>query len=153
MFGKSKFKSTRIDTLVGKDTIVKGDIHYAGGLHVEGRVKGNLVSEASEKTVLVVSENGYVEGDIKGPVIILNGRVDGNVYSSNNLELAKCAKINGNVYYNLLEMEVGAEVNGSLIHQSAAQTAAKTKPQTAQKPAEAAKRDTPAKPNLSVGNS
>ena len=118
MFGKKKIKAVRIDTLVGCGTLVTGDIYYRGGLHIEGKVKGNLVAESNEKTILIVSEKGYVEGDVKGPVIILNGTVEGDVYSSVTLELARHAKVKGSVYYKLLEMEVGAEVNGSLIHQS-----------------------------------
>lgn len=117
MFGKKKVKSAQIDTLIGKNTVVEGDIHYRGGLHVEGTVKGNLVADTNEKTVLIVSEKGRIEGDVKGPVIILNGSIEGNVHSSSTLEMARHTKVRGNVYYNLLEMEVGAEINGSLIHQ------------------------------------
>jgi len=117
MFGKKKVKSAQIDTLIGRNTVVKGDIHYRGGLHVEGTVKGNLIADTNEKTVLIVSEKGRIEGDVKGPVIILNGSIEGNVHSTSTLEMAQHTKVRGNVYYNLLEMEVGAEINGSLIHQ------------------------------------
>ena len=127
MFGKKKIKSAQIDTLIGKNTVVKGDVHYRGGLHIEGKVQGNLIAENSDKTVLIVSEKGCVEGDVKGPVIILNGRIDGNVYSTATLEMARHAKVKGNVYYNLLEMEVGAKVNGSLIHQSVSKSSIKEK--------------------------
>lgn len=44
--------------------------------------------------------------------------IEGDVYSTATLEMAQHAKVKGNVYYKLLEMEVGAEVNGSFIHQS-----------------------------------
>ncbi|MFK7794534.1 MAG: polymer-forming cytoskeletal protein [Gammaproteobacteria bacterium] len=118
MFGKKKIKAAQIDTLIGKNTVVKGDIHYRGGLHIEGKVQGDLIAESNEKTVLIVSEKGRVEGDVKGPVVILNGTIEGDVYSTVTLEMAQHAKVKGNVYYKLLEMEVGAEVNGSLIHQS-----------------------------------
>ena len=118
MFGKKKIKAAQIDTLIGKNTVVKGDIHYRGGLHIEGQVQGNLIAESNEKTVLIVSEKGRVEGDVKGPIVILNGMIEGDVYSSVTLEMAQHAKVKGNVYYKLLEMEVGAEVNGNLIHQS-----------------------------------
>jgi len=127
MFGKKKIKAAQIDTLIGKNTVVKGDIHYRGGLHIEGKVQGNLVAESNEKTVLIVSEKGCVEGDVKGPVVILNGMIEGDVYSTATLELARHAKVKGNVYYKLLEMEVGAEVNGSLIHQSVSTSKIKEK--------------------------
>ena len=127
MFGRKKIKSAQIDTLIGKNTVVKGDVHYRGGLHIEGKVQGNLIADKQEKTVLIVSEKGCVEGDVKGPIIILNGRIEGNVYSTATLEMARHAKVKGNVYYNLLEMEVGAKVNGSLIHQSVSSKSIKEK--------------------------
>ena len=137
MFGKKKIKAARIDTLIGRGTLIKGDVHYRGGVHIEGRVKGNLIAESNEKTLLIVGEKGYVEGDVKGPVIILNGTIAGNVYASTTLELARHARVKGNVYYKLLEMEVGAEVNGSLIHQAVSST--KVKQQT--RPGSIASRD------------
>ncbi len=127
MFGKKKIKAAQIDTLIGKNTVVKGDVHYRGGLHIEGKVQGNLIAESNEKTVLIVSEKGCVEGDVKGPVVILNGTIEGDVYSTTTLEMAQHAKVKGNVYYKLLEMEVGAEVNGSLIHQSVSASTIKEK--------------------------
>ena len=129
MFGKKrKVKSTRIDTLVGKNTTVHGNITYSGGLHIEGKVVGNIDAEAGEDNVLIVSESGRVKGHVQGPVIILNGQVDGDVKSSASLELASKAKVRGDVYYKLLEMEVGAEVNGSLIHKSTPEMATNSRP-------------------------
>ena len=156
MFGRKKIKSAQIDTLIGKNTVVKGDVHYRGGLHIEGKVQGNLIADKQEKTVLIVSEKGCVEGDVKGPIIILNGRIEGNVYSTATLEMARHAKVKGNVYYNLLEMEVGAKVNGSLIHQSVSSKTIKEKLSAAEgQQNEASGNISPNKDeaNLTVGNS
>ncbi len=114
---KKKIKTTRIDTLIGRHSKIVGDIHYGGGLHIEGTVEGNIIAEQEDKGVIIVSELGVVEGEIRGPSIIINGTVNGNVFATGSIELAPGAKINGNVYYNLLEMAVGAEVNGNLVHQ------------------------------------
>ena len=114
---KKKIKTTKIDTLVGRHTKIVGDIRYGGGLHIEGVVEGNIAPEQDDKGVVILSELGVVEGEIRGPSIIINGTVNGNVYATGTIELAAGAKINGNVYYNLLEMTVGAEVNGNLVHQ------------------------------------
>ena len=114
---KKKIKTTKIDTLVGRHAKIIGDIRYSGGLHIEGFVEGNIIPEENDKCIVIVSELGVVEGELHGPSIIINGTVNGNVYATGTLELAAGAKINGNVYYNLLEMTVGAEVNGNLVHQ------------------------------------
>lgn len=122
MLGKKKQKPRRpsghFDTLVSSRTTVEGDVHFSGGLHVDGTIRGRVVAEEGGDAVLRVSEVGSVEGDIVAPHVIVNGTVHGDVYASTHLELAEKASIHGNVYYNLIEMAMGASVNGSLVHQN-----------------------------------
>ncbi|MDX1552125.1 MAG: polymer-forming cytoskeletal protein [Marinobacter sp.] len=122
MLGKKKQKPRRpsghFDTLVSSRTTVEGDVHFSGGLHVDGTIRGRVVAEEGGDAVLRVSEVGAVEGDIVAPHVIINGTVHGDVYASTHLELAEKASIHGNVYYNLIEMAMGASVNGSLVHQN-----------------------------------
>lgn len=118
MFGKKKgFKSARIDTLVGQGTKINGDLIFSGGLHVDGTIKGNVAAEEGSTALLIVSEFGKIEGEVKVPNMVLNGEIVGDVYGSTRVELATKARIKGSVYYNLIEMAIGAEVNGGLIHQ------------------------------------
>jgi len=117
MFGNSKKrKSTRIDTLVGQHTEVEGDIRFTGGLHIDGTVKGNVIAENDGRSMVSLSESGTIEGELNVPFIVLNGVVIGDVHSSEHVELSSKARITGNVYYNLIEMAIGAEVNGKLVH-------------------------------------
>ena len=117
MFGNSKkLKSTKVDTLVGQNTQIHGDIYFSGGLHVDGVVKGNVMADSNSDAVLTLSEIGTIEGEVRVPHIVLNGSIVGDVFASERIELAVKARVNGNVYYNLLEMVMGAEVNGSLVH-------------------------------------
>lgn len=122
MLGKKKQKPRRptghFDTLVSSRTTVEGDVHFSGGLHVDGTIRGRVVAEEGGDAVLRLSEVGSVEGDIVAPHVIVNGTVHGDVYASTHLELAEKASIHGNVYYNLIEMAMGASVNGSLVHQN-----------------------------------
>ena len=113
---RKSFKSTKIDSLIGKQTELHGDIRFNGGLHVDGTVKGNVISEGDASSVLTLSPGGRIEGEVKVPNVRLNGIVVGNVYASGHIELASNARVTGNVYYTLIEMAMGAEVNGSLVH-------------------------------------
>lgn len=120
MFRRSKTtrKSTsHYDTLVSSKTSISGDVYFSGGLHIDGRVEGSVRAEEGSDAVLRISDIGEVDGDVHAPHIIINGTVQGNVYSSEDLELASKASIHGNVYYHLIEMAMGAAVNGSLLHQ------------------------------------
>lgn len=118
MWGNKKGASKRIDSLVGRNTKIMGDLDFTGGLLVDGKVIGNITAAEDDNATITISENGYVKGEIQIPNIIINGIVEGNVYASNNVELAKRARVFGNVYYNLFEMAMGAEVNGNLVHVS-----------------------------------
>ncbi len=118
MFGKKKnFSSARIDTLIGQGTEINGDLVYAGGLHVDGRINGNVVAEEGSSSILILSEFGHIEGEVKVPNIVINGKIVGDVHGSTRVELAPKSRIKGSVYYNLIEMAIGAEVNGALVHQ------------------------------------
>jgi cytoskeletal protein CcmA (bactofilin family) len=116
MWGSRKRKVTRIDSLIGQQTEINGEIVFAGGLHIDGKIEGNITAEDNSGAVLTVSEQGVITGDVRVPNIILNGTVRGNVYAEEHIELALNARVIGNVYYNLIEMAMGAEVNGSLVH-------------------------------------
>jgi cytoskeletal protein CcmA (bactofilin family) len=113
---KSKSASAKVDTIIGQQTRIEGDVHFSGGLHVDGRIKGSIIAADGSASVLTVSEHGDIEGDVRVPTVILNGTVTGDVHSEEHIELAAKAKVNGNVYYKLIEMAMGAAVNGSLVH-------------------------------------
>lgn len=121
MFGKSdKAKKRRasgvVDTLVGSSTEINGDVLFSGGLHVDGRIRGKVLATESDSANLSISEQGMVEGDISVPIITVNGTVTGNVHSTEHMLLAGNARVSGNVYYNKLEIQPGAEVNGQMVH-------------------------------------
>ena len=120
---KKKRRVTKVDSLVGQNTQVMGDFHFRGGLHVDGTVKGNVSSEDEDTSVLSLSDRGTIEGEVRVPYVILNGVVVGDVYASQHIELASSARVEGNVYYNLIEMAMGAEVNGKLVHTSESERA------------------------------
>ncbi len=126
MFGKKKnFNSARIDTLIGQGTVINGDLIFSGGLHVDGKIVGNVLAEEGTEAMLILSEFGSIEGEVKVPNMVLNGEIIGDVFGSVRVELAPKSRINGSVYYNLIEMAIGAEVNGGLVHESSEKIAPK----------------------------
>lgn len=122
MFGRNKEKANKssrpgkIDTLIGNKTVIQGDVKFEGGLHIDGTIKGCVYAEPDSGSYLSLSEKGRIEGDVKVPNIIMNGTVVGDVYAFQRIELAPNARVTGDVYYNLIEMAMGSEVNGNLVH-------------------------------------
>jgi len=114
MLGR-KAKST-IDSLIGASTTIEGDVHFKGGLRIDGKVKGDVIANADEISMLVISEHAKVEGEVRVAHLLINGEVIGPVFSSELLELQPKARITGDVQYKALEMHGGAVVSGQLTH-------------------------------------
>jgi len=115
MFGRRKQTSTRIDTLLGKAATLNGDLEFSGGLHLDGRVNGNVRSSADDGGALSVSESGFIEGSVEVTNIVMNGTVNGDMHARERLVLGGSARVNGNVHYGVIEMAPGAVITGKLI--------------------------------------
>ncbi len=120
MLGRKNRRQTSIDTLVGPNSRVDGDLHFDGGCHIDGTVCGNVSADPDSDSALSVSENGLVEGGVTVPNVVLKGTVKGDLYAGERVELGPTARVIGNVYYNLIEMAIGAEINGKLVHKPGA---------------------------------
>ena len=120
MMANKKPKSTaQIDSLIGQNSEIRGDVIFKGGLHIDGKVKGNVIAEeGGGESILTLSDRGMVEGEVKVPNVVVNGTIIGDVHAMTHIEVASKARIHGNVYYSLIEMAMGAEVNGTLVHKS-----------------------------------
>lgn len=125
---------TRIDTLIGAGTRIIGDVHFSGGLHVDGHVKGNVDAPQGSGATLSVSDAGVIEGSVAVPNVVLNGAVMGDILAHERVELGATARVSGNVYYGLIEMAMGAAINGKLIHEPRKNVAAAKSANTAVTP-------------------
>ncbi len=115
---RSQARSQRIDTLIGAATEIVGNVRFKGGFHVDGLVKGNVDAPADSGATLSISDGGVIEGSVSAPHVVLNGAVTGDIQAHERVELGATARVSGNVYYTLIEMAIGAEINGKLVHQA-----------------------------------
>lgn len=116
---KSVSYSAENTTLIAVGTHVVGDIHFSGNLEVEGQVTGNIVAEEDSVARVRILPEGRVVGDVRVPVIVINGHIEGDIYSSSQVKLADKAVVEGNLHYVLIEIEKGAQMNGNFVHQKA----------------------------------
>ena len=115
MFGRDSKSNARIDTLVGKSAKVQGDVEFTGGLHLDGRVAGNVRADGDPTATLSVSETGSIEGSVDVPNVMLNGAVTGDIFAIERVVLGAKARVQGNVHYGVIEMTLGAEIKGKLM--------------------------------------
>lgn len=113
MFSRDS-KQTRIDTLIGKASRVHGDLEFAGGLHLDGSIAGNVRADPVEGSSLSVSETGSIDGNVEVDSLMLNGAVRGDIVARGRVVLGATAQVQGNVYYGVIEMTLGAQIMGKL---------------------------------------
>ncbi|MEQ1487738.1 MAG: polymer-forming cytoskeletal protein [Methylotenera sp.] len=115
-FKKSNKIQNSIDTLIGADTRIEGNVNFSGGLRVDGAVRGNVTEPNASPSTLILSEHGHIEGAVSASKIVLNGKVIGPVKANVFIELQAKAHITGDVYYKSLEMHTGAVIEGKLVY-------------------------------------
>ncbi|MFO7277659.1 MAG: polymer-forming cytoskeletal protein [Pseudomonadota bacterium] len=115
MFGRDAKLSNRIDTLIGRTARVEGNLEFSGGLHLDGHVTGNVVAKPGTDSSISVSEHGCIEGSVEVPTVVLNGVVNGDIHARERIVLGAQARVRGNVQYGVIEMTLGAEIQGRLI--------------------------------------
>lgn len=121
MFGSDKSKSVRpsgaMETLIGPRAVIRGDVHFSGGICIEGRIEGAVVADEGDSgAVVTLSERGSIEGEVRAPHVVINGQLKGDIHSAERIVLAPNARVEGNVHYHTVEMAAGAMLTGRLIH-------------------------------------
>jgi len=125
---KARPKSGAADTLITVDTKISGDVSFSGVLFVDGHIKGDITAQDGNHSLLTVGAQGHIEGEVKVPQVVVYGYIKGDVHSSEHLNLQKESRIEGDVFYNLLEMSMGASVNGQLVKKDTARKLLDHKP-------------------------
>jgi cytoskeletal protein CcmA (bactofilin family) len=122
MYGSKKSKlsaqgSEKVETIIGKEVVIQGDLIFSGGLYIEGKVIGKVLTNSTTDSLLTLAPEGSVDGEIRASKAIISGRLQGDIYSTERIELTETAQIQGNIHYKLLEITAGATVSGQLIHE------------------------------------
>jgi cytoskeletal protein CcmA (bactofilin family) len=122
-------------TLIAANTRIEGDVHFSDQLLVNGEIRGNVFADQESDAGLTISAKGIVTGEIRVPNVVINGQVKGDIHAGKHVELAAEARVEGNVYYHLIEMVMGARVDGSLVYTPAGEQPARKAPPPKAEPA------------------
>ncbi len=113
----SKKPNRTVGTFIGSDARISGDIQFVGNAVMNGFLEGNVKAEGSDSK-LIIDERGHVKGSVVVPHLLVNGMIEGEVCVAERLKLGPKARIIGDVRYKLLEISIGAQIEGKLIHKS-----------------------------------
>lgn len=115
MWDLKKKSSASATSLIASGLEVNGSVSFAGALHVDGKIKGDVFAADDPHAVVTIGPKGCIEGQVKVPRVLLEGAVVGDIVAADGVELGASAHVTGNIYYQKIEMALGAAVNGRLI--------------------------------------
>jgi cytoskeletal protein CcmA (bactofilin family) len=117
MFPKSVPKPSahnHIDSLIGAEVLIVGTVTFSGCLRLEGRITGGVRARQDDSSVLVIGNEGHLEGEVQAPHVKVSGKVDGPIQASQSLEVYPNGRIKGDIEYARLEVHEGAQLQGAL---------------------------------------
>ena len=108
--------SDKNTTSIGENCTIDGDITFDKTIEIHGKITGTVkIAENCTTAMLIIKKNGIVEGDVYGDEVGIEGEVIGNVTGKKKITIKSSSFVSGNVYYDILDMNGGATVNGNLI--------------------------------------
>ena len=102
-------------SLFETDIEIVGDVSFSGELYLQGRVNGNLVAPNDSNASLFLQDASEVIGEIRVPLLVISGKVSGDIFSTRRISLKAGAEVVGNIHYAEIHVEQGASINGSLV--------------------------------------
>jgi cytoskeletal protein CcmA (bactofilin family) len=102
---------TKVLTIIGQGTMIKGEIVSKGTVRIEGDVSGQVKSTDS----IVVQESGRVKADLTAAQVIISGEVHGNIYAHERLEILSGGKVIGDITSPRIAMAEGVLFEGKCV--------------------------------------
>jgi cytoskeletal protein CcmA (bactofilin family) len=97
----------KLESIVGTNSDFIGEMNVSGTLRVDGMVHGKLNADC-----VIISESAMVKGDIKAKAIIVGGKVEGNLFGQEIIEIKSKGIVLGEVYAQKFFIIEGGVLNG-----------------------------------------
>jgi len=104
-----KKKQDEINAFLGKDTEFEGKLSFTGAVRIDGRLKGEIVTEGT----LIVGETAVLESDIQTSNIVISGEIHGNIIAENMIEIRAPGKIFGDLKAPIITIAEGVTFEGN----------------------------------------
>jgi cytoskeletal protein CcmA (bactofilin family) len=95
--------------VIGKGTVLEGNIETFGNIRIEGKVKGHITS----KSKVALGNGSHVDGNITAQNADIEGEVRGKIEITEMLVLKATAVVHGDIITGKLVVEPGAGFNGT----------------------------------------
>ncbi len=100
-------KHPKLEVVIGPDSVFKGELTSQGTVRVDGRFEGNIAADC-----VIIGETGAVLGDVASKALIAGGKLNGNVRSSDTVEIQPKGEVYGDITATRLSIAEGAVFEG-----------------------------------------
>ena len=111
----SKMPPKRIASQLEPDIELVGDLSFSGLLQVKGNIYGNVIAATDSNATLLIEAGATITGEVRAPYIRIKGKVTGDVFATSRISISASSTIIGDIHYDEIELDQGAQLSGRLI--------------------------------------
>lgn len=97
--------------LIGKSFVIKGQVSCDGDLYIDGQVEGSVDPKGNR---LTIGPDGRLKANVMARVVVVRGRLEGNIQASERVDLKQSAVVVGDIVTQSISIESGAEIKGRI---------------------------------------
>jgi len=98
-------------TFIGKSVVIKGEVSCDGDLYIDGQVEGTIDPKGNR---LTIGPNGRVKANVNAGIVVVEGKLEGNIQASERVDLKQSAIVVGDIVTQRISIEEGAHIKGSV---------------------------------------
>ena len=123
LLGKSKkmihdIPNESFGSLIGSGTQIFGRLVVNHSVRIDGVLQGSVEAQPNTEVTVHIGHDSMLKGDVYAHRILVNGRIDGNIYVGERCDLFETSKVRGNIHYGIIGIEHGAEFYGEMLKKS-----------------------------------
>jgi len=101
-------QAKKIDTYIGGESAIKGDIESKSSVSIDGKIIGNITCEGE----VIIGKHSIITGDIKAYSVNASGHIKGNINAVDFIKLTPTCKVEGDISARSFIADEGAIFNG-----------------------------------------
>ena len=105
--------------IIGQSVVIKGELSCGEDLYIDGQVEGTIDPKGNR---LTIGPNGRVKANVTARVVVVQGKLEGNIQASDRVDLKQSAVVMGDIATQRISIDEGAYFKGSLNIQKEATT-------------------------------
>lgn len=105
---KISHQAKKIDTYIGAESLIKGNIESEKSVSIDGKINGDVTCKGE----VIIGKNSVINGNIKAYSVTASGYIKGNINANDFIKLTTSCKVEGDICAKSFIADEGAVFNG-----------------------------------------